>query len=94
MKLRVPLLSTPPAGFKDKPALPGTSAYDYISGKLPLSNLETDRRLLGALRQHDGALILFKDDTSLVVVVPNSTVSFVDANKFELDSNNPRRERE
>jgi hypothetical protein len=55
-----------PKGFKVITGRPGTAAYEYISNQKPITQVGSDPRFLGGLRQPDGALLVFKDGTSVL----------------------------
>lgn len=42
------------------------AAGDYMSGRLPVENIEDDERYFGAFPQVDGVLCLFVDGTSFI----------------------------
>jgi hypothetical protein len=53
-------------GFKSIPATPQTAAWDYLTGKRNLEQVACDPRALGAFKQADGIMIVFKDGSSIL----------------------------
>ena len=55
-----------PRDFKVITARPGTAACDYISNHKRIAQVGTDPRFLGGLLQPGGALLVFRDGTSVL----------------------------
>jgi hypothetical protein len=69
-EIRVKPLARLPKRFKSVPATPGTAAYEYISKQKSPDHVPEDPRLLGGIQEPDGALLVFRDGSSVLIRDP------------------------